>query len=245
MALGQLGAVGPVDQRDVGEARLVPAHGLENLHLSERVGQMVVAADDMGDPHVVVVHHHRMQIGRRAVAAQDDHVVHLGVGDANGTLHEVFHHRFTLARGFQANGGCDAGRRLRRVAIAPAAVVAGGAAFLGGQFPHLLQFVGGAVAVIGFTGRQQFARHIGMPRRAGGLENGLLIAIEAEPIEAFEDDSRGFVGGPLAVGILDAQQEGAAFVAGVQKVEQRGAGAADMQQAGGAGGEAGADCHGG
>ena len=42
---------------------------------------MVVAADDVGDAHVVVVHHHRLHVGRRAVAAQHDHVVQLGVGD--------------------------------------------------------------------------------------------------------------------------------------------------------------------
>ena len=52
------------------------------------------------------------------------------------------------------------------------------------------------------------------------------------------------IGAALAVGVLDAQQELAAVVAGEQVVEQRGAGAADVQQAGRAGGEAGANGHG-
>ena len=51
------------------------------------------------------------------------------------------------------------------------------------------------------------------------------------------------VGAALAVGVLDPQQEFAAVVAAEQVVEQGGAGAADMQQAGRAGREAGADGH--
>ena len=61
MALGQFRAVGAVDQRDMRETRQVPSHGLIDLHLAERVGQVVIAADDMGDRHVMVVHHHRME----------------------------------------------------------------------------------------------------------------------------------------------------------------------------------------
>ena len=54
-----------------------------------------------------------------------------------------------------------------------------------------------------------------------------------------------FLGASFAVGILDPQQELAAVVAAVEVVEQRGPDAADMQRAGRAGGEAGADGHGG
>jgi hypothetical protein len=36
---------------------------------------MVVAADDVGDAHIVVVDHDREHVGRRAVGAQDDEVV--------------------------------------------------------------------------------------------------------------------------------------------------------------------------
>ena len=69
--------------------------------------------------------------------------------------------------------------------------------------------------------------------------------VQAEPIQALEDHPRRCLGAALAVGVLDAEQEFAAVVAGEQVVEQRGPGAADMQQAGRAGGEAGADGHGG
>ena len=85
---------------------------------------MVVAADDVGDRHVVVVHHHRVQVGGRAVAAQDDHVVEFGIRDAHGALHQILDHRLALARRLQPDGGRDARRRLGRVAVAPAPVVA-------------------------------------------------------------------------------------------------------------------------
>jgi hypothetical protein len=60
--------------------------------LAKGVGEVVVAADDVGDGHVVVVHHHGVQVGRRAVGAEDDHVVQLGGADADRALHEVVHH---------------------------------------------------------------------------------------------------------------------------------------------------------
>ena len=92
----------------MGEARPVPAHGVVNLRLAERVGQVIVAADHVGDGHVVVIDDHGVLIGRRAVAAQDDHVVQLGVCDPHRALHEVPDHRLALARRLQPNGGCDA-----------------------------------------------------------------------------------------------------------------------------------------
>ena len=50
---------------------------------------MVVAADDMGDAHVVIVDHDREIVGRRAVGAQDDQVVELLVGDRDLALDMV------------------------------------------------------------------------------------------------------------------------------------------------------------
>ena len=67
VAFREFRAVGAVDERDMREMRRLPAHRVVDLDLPERVGQMVVAADDMADRHVMVVHHHGMQIGRRAV----------------------------------------------------------------------------------------------------------------------------------------------------------------------------------
>ena len=102
---------------------------LIDLRLARGIGQVIVAADDMGDAHVVVVDHDRQIIGRRAVAAQDDEIVEVLVGEDDAALHPVLDHRLALARRLEADRGHDAGRRLCQVAVAPGAVIAGRAAF--------------------------------------------------------------------------------------------------------------------
>ena len=68
---------------------------------------------------------------------------------------------------------------------------------------------------------------------AGGLEHGGLVGREADPGEAVEDGLGERLGAAFTVGILDADEVFAAVVAGEQVVEQGGAGAADVEQAGG------------
>ena len=57
-----------------------------------RVGQVVVAADDVGDAHVVVVDDDREHVGRRAVGAQEDEVVEVLVLEDDAALHLVLDH---------------------------------------------------------------------------------------------------------------------------------------------------------
>ena len=123
--LGQLGAVGAVDQRDMREDRRVPVERAVQLRLACGVHQVIVAADDVGDRHVVVVHDHREHVGGRAVGAQQDHVVQLRVGEAHLALDPILDHRFAAARRFEPDHRRHARRRLGRIAIAPAAVVDG------------------------------------------------------------------------------------------------------------------------
>ena len=55
VALGELGAVRSVDQRHMGEDRKsYPTERLVDLRLPRGIGEVIVAADDMGDAHVVV-----------------------------------------------------------------------------------------------------------------------------------------------------------------------------------------------
>ena len=103
VALAELGAVGPVDQRDMGVGRLRPAHRADDRELAEGVVEMVVAADHVSDPHVVIVDHHRKHVGRRAVRAQQDEIVELGILDRDPALHLVLDHRFAFARRLEAD----------------------------------------------------------------------------------------------------------------------------------------------
>ena len=120
VALAQLGAVRAVDQRHMGVSRLRPAHRIDDRQLPESIVQMVVAANDVGDPHVVIVDHHREHVGRRAVGAQQDEIVELGILDRDFALDLVLDHRLAFARGLDANDGRLIGGPV--VAVAPRAV---------------------------------------------------------------------------------------------------------------------------
>ena len=227
----------------MGESGLIPPHRLIDLHLEERIGQVVVAPDHVRDRHIVIIDHYRVLVDRRSVAAQDDPVIEFGVGDPNGALNKVLDNGFALARRFQSNGGFDPRRSLARVAIPPVSIVSGWTALGDRLLPHLLQFLGGAVAVVGVSAGEQFTRDLGVTRDAGRLKNGLLVAGQAQPVETVENCLRRGSGAALAVGVLDAQQELSAAMAGVQVVEQRDPGAANMQRPGGTWREASTDGH--
>ena len=64
---------------------------------------MVVAADDVGDAHVVVVDDDGEHVGRRAVGAQDDEVVEVLVGEGDAALHAVLDHRLAVERRLDAD----------------------------------------------------------------------------------------------------------------------------------------------
>src|SRR5271154_2688708 len=73
------------------------------------------------------------------------------------------------------------------------------------------------------------------------LADRVAVPVEAEPFEPVENRIDRRLRRPFAVGVLDAQQELAAEALGVEPVEQRRACAADMQEAGWRGREAGDD----
>ena len=81
--------------------------------------------------------------------------------------------------------------------------------------------------------------------RAGGVAGErAFVPVQPEPAQAVEDDVHGFLRVARGVGVLDAQDERAAGVAGVKPVEQGRARAADVQEAGRAGGKTNARFHG-
>ena len=109
MALGELGPVRPMDQRDMRHARHLPAEGIVDLRLARRVRQMVVAADDVGDPHVVIVDDDREHVGRRAVGAQQHEIVEILVLPGDAPLHHVVDHGLALEGSLEADHRLDAG----------------------------------------------------------------------------------------------------------------------------------------
>ena len=98
----------------------------------------------------------------------------------------------------------------------------------------------------GLSARQQLARGGAVAieplrlevRRMRAADFGALIPVDAEPAQAVENAGDHLGLRALDVGVFDAKDEGAAVTAGVEPVEQRRAGAADVEVAGGGGREA-------
>ena len=202
---------------------------------------MVVAADDMGDAHVVVVDHDRQHVGRVAVAAQQDEIVEVLVLPDHAALDLVLDHGLAGLRRLEPDRRLDAGRRLGRIAVAPQAVVEPGAALGARLLAHRREFLRRGVAAIGLAGGQQCFGDLAVPRGAAELVDDVAVPIEPEPFQPVQNGVDRGLGRALAVGVLDPQQHLAAAPARIKPVEQRRAGASDMEKAGRRGGKTGDD----
>ena len=194
VALRELCAVGPMDQRNMGIARRRPAARQKQLRLPERVGQMIIATDRMGDRHVVIIDHDGKHVGRRAIGPEQHHVVEFGVADRDAALHQILDHRFARLRRLEADDRPRAGRRFLRVAVAPAAIIFRRAALGPRPLAHLGQLLGRAVAMIGLALGQQVARNFSVARRARKLKHRLAVPIEAEPAQPLDDRAHRVLG---------------------------------------------------
>ena len=126
---------------------------------------------------------------------------------------------------------------------------------LGGdlRFAHLFQLFGGLKAAVGVAGGEQQLDVLAVDFGAFGLAVWAVgtayvrafVPGEAEPAERVEDHLLGGGDEAGAVGVLDAQDELAAALAGVEEVEQADVGGADVGVAGGRRSDADADGGGG
>jgi hypothetical protein len=202
---------------------------------------VIVAADHMRYPHVVIVDHHREHVGGGPVGAQQDIVVDLGILHRDLALDLVVDCGFALGRDLEADHIGRAFGRFACVAIAPPAVVAHRllvGALLGA---HCLEFFGRGEAFVGVSRVEQLVRDLGVAFGAVGLEDRRFVEIEAEPVEPLDDLVDRILRAALAIGILDPQQGATTMVPCVKPVEQRRTRAADMEISGGRGSEAGDD----
>ena len=114
-ALGKLGAVGRDQQRQMRELRRRTAGGFEDQHVFESIGEMVLAADDVGDAQVGVVGAGGEVVSRHAVGAQQGEVFDVGGGlyllavNRISKSHDLPPSRGTRKR--KANGSPAAARR--------------------------------------------------------------------------------------------------------------------------------------
>ena len=134
-------------------------------------------------------------------------------------------------------------------------------------FSHLLQALWCAIAAVGPAPLDQFLRHLFVHRQPLGLDvrttrpaDGIflgvlnaqmlqllqarpLVPVQPQPAQTVHDDHNGLrlVAGP--VGVLDAQDELTAHLAGKEPVEYRRPHVADMWLTGGARCHTNANCH--
>src|SRR4029077_9135226 len=104
-------------------------------------------------------------------------------------------------------------------------------AFQTGFFAHLLPLSHAGVTAVGAARSKQLLGHLAMTLRALKLADRLAVPIETEPLEPVENRVHRGVGRTFAIGVLDAQQELAVRVLGVEPVEQSRARPADVQEA--------------
>ncbi len=87
--LAELAALGAEHHGVVGEGGDRRAEGPEQQQLARRVGEVVVAADDVRDAHVAVVDHRGEVVAGGAVGAHDDEVADGALLDHNGAADDV------------------------------------------------------------------------------------------------------------------------------------------------------------
>ena len=108
-----------------------------------------------------------------------------------------------------------------------------------------VEFFGRHVAVVGGAGGQHLRHHFAVAVHALHLVERAFVRLHAEPVHAVQDGLHRFRRGAFDVRVFDAQHEGALVVAREGPGEQRGAGAAQVQEARGRRREAGTDGGGG
>ena len=221
--------------------RDVPAERLIDLGLPRGVGQVIVAANDVRHPHVVIVDDDREHVGRIAVRTQQHEIVEIFVGEDDLALHLIVDDCLALLARAQTDHGLDAGGRLGRIAVAPAAVVTHRLALEAGLLAHLLQLSHAGVTAVGAARAKQLLGDLAMALGALKLADRLAVPIESEPFQPIENRVHRGLRRSLAICVLDAEQERAAEALGVEPVEQSRARASDMQEAGRRGREAGDD----
>ena len=227
--------------------RRLGAQPLENQQVLEGVGQVVLPADDVGDPQVGVVHAGGQVVGRHPIRSQQRKVFHF-VGQlrllAVDAVSEV---QRTGVIGVWAAGHAVAQRKQLARGGPTVALLTRKFPHAGVRQPRALRarcFTLGRVRRRKVAIRQAFFEDCVGGRTVQRQPLRLfvfLVPVEAQPAQPFEDGLHTGVGVAFHVGIVQPQHHDSIVVAGVEPVENEGAGAADVEKAGGGWGKANAD----
>jgi hypothetical protein len=253
MPLGEWRTIRTHEQRKVTVSRRPEIQRFEHEQLTRRVGEMVLAAQHVGDTHLGIVDGVAEEERRAAVGTPQDEIADVVARETLGTVHHVVElddapRGNAKARRGRYPLGALAHTRLGRKFATRARVprrAAGGELRLAGQVELERRAITRVREATGIERR-------GMPgvdRATAGLMVFLarrraprtLVPRKAEPFEVFHQRCGEWLLAALGIGIFDAQHELPAVMVREQPAEQRRARVSEMQRARGAGGETGDD----
>ena len=223
------------------ELRHLPTEVLVEHPVLGRRRDPLFAAQHVRDLHQVIVDHVGQMVGRPAVGLhQNLHVDRVPV-EGDRTAQQVVDRADSLARHFHPNGEGFAGRFIRRnlarVEAQTMTVVSRRhlAALL--IAPHRLEPLRRAVALEGMSRFEQDLGVLRVDREAFALpvravraaDIRAFVPAQSEPVQRLEDDALGCDGAARAIRVLDAQDERAAEMLGVEIVDQRDVGRANVR----------------
>ncbi len=209
-----------------------PAESTVQHDVLGRGGEPLLSADDVGDPHQVIVDHIGQVVGGEAIGFQQNLIVNLGVFEAHLAAQTIHHDGLAGFRHSQADDKrlARGGPRVRdsRVQAATVPVVAHEvrlALLLGAQ---LVQSLGGAEAAVGRAGCDQVGDLASVNVSALGLAIGAVGAAHVGPFvpgkpypaQGAQDGRLGLRRGARAIRVFDAQDELPAMALGEHVVEQ-------------------------
>ena len=256
LPLRQLAPIRVPQQGQMGEHRGFPAEiVIEQAMLRRRVDPLF-PANDVGDCHVVIVHHIREVVGRHAITLHEHLHIDLGPGNFDGTPEQIVDDAAPCLRDLHADHmgfpGVDARRGLLLGKAQAVAVVA--RRFLGELLgsADLIKALGGAEAGKGMAVGHQLLR-CGLVQIAplalpvgpvGAADLRALIPVQPQPAEGLENCRLAFCRGTGLIRIFDAQHELTALASRKGHVEKGNVGGADVRIPRGARRNAGTDGHG-
>ncbi len=232
------------------EGRRRETERLVQQDLARRVGDVVFAPHHVRHFHQRIVDHDREVVGGRAVGPDDDRVADDVGLEPDVAAHGVGEDDVALLGHAKPNRGAFAGRDARRGLFARQPAAGAGVARRPAVRERVLalgvELRGRTEAVVRGSRAEQLrgVRLIEMQplrlpvRTVRAADVGPFVPVEPEPAQVAHDRGLRLARRSLDVGVLDAQDEGAAGAAREQPVEQRRAGVADVQLPGGAGSEA-------
>ena len=231
----------------MGKGRQGQAQRFVEEQLLGGVGNVIFTADHMGDFHGGVIHHHNKVVEgvadliRRSTTG--DHHVSAKVRPppAHGPTHQIIPANFGSVINAEADHRFTAFGLKRLLLLGRQSSVAVVVARrLIGRFlriAHGREFRFAGVAAVGQSPIEQGLYGITVLPHPFALDDGFLVPIDPEPLQAFEN-VLGVLGlGPLLVGVFNAQHERSLLVLGVEPIENSGSRRSNMERARRAGGQ--------